>query len=114
MESLQNELVTLKTTLDAMAVINANLKNSIDVLTLKLEELQDNNDPKIEVSELAALIERRIDFLAPSEISFSWSDGHFSAEYEVSFIDLVEDELGSHWAENVAEFICEQIYNSRK
>jgi hypothetical protein len=114
MEDLKKEIADLKTCIDAMAVVMKTYSNSIDVLTLKLEELQDNNDPKIEVEELAEFIESKFYYLAPSTIQLSWSDGGFTADYEIDMRDMIEEEMSSRWAETIAEWYVEKLIDSRK
>lgn len=109
MENLQNELAALKNSLEAMAVINGNLKNSLDIVSLKLQELQDRQSPKINAEDLSQWIEDSFQNVSPSYVSMDWSDGGFTASYEVDFVEFVYEELGSRWTERIAEFIIDKI-----
>ena len=101
MKELQKEMETLKNGMFALSTVIDAYKNSVEILTIKLEELEKNT--MINPIDLGEFIQKSFFKLAPTTVELSWSDNGFTADYELYFEDMVTEELGCSWGESIAD-----------
>jgi hypothetical protein len=113
MEDLRNEIATLQKGMEGLSIVIEDYKRAVEILSLKLEELQDR---KIEVSEemLTIRINKFFDDNLPYSTDFSWSDGGFTADFELDVHDMLHEEMGTNWQHMLAEDIVTLIQDNNK
>ncbi|MEY2670896.1 MAG: hypothetical protein RLZZ577_1212 [Bacteroidota bacterium] len=113
MENLKNEIATLQKGIEALAVVMENYKSAVEILSIKLEEVQAD---KIEVCpvKIADIIENYFDDILPYSVDMDWSDGSFQASCEIDLHEVLKNELPYNWAGNMAERIVSQIQDENK
>ena len=113
MEDLKNEVAILKNSILALTDVIKSASANIEILQQRIQEFEDR---KIEVDpvSLRNIINRYFTTNAPSFVPFEWSDGGFTANYEIDFHDFMDDELGYQWMDKLAESIVEYIQDTNK
>ena len=115
MEDLKNEIANLKMGMDALGVLIHNYTNTSQILALKLEEVHQAIElPNLDIALIENAIEKYFDTHCDFVHDFEFSDGGFSGSFELEVQELLNEEMGRHWRNNLAEAIINEIQNAIK
>jgi hypothetical protein len=113
MEDLLKEIATLKNGIQALNLVIENYKSAAEILSIKLEEFEIR---KIDISnqKIVEVIEEFFETELSYTRELSWSDRGFTADFELEVHDMLSDEMGHCWKENLADAITTYIQDTNK
>jgi hypothetical protein len=114
MENLIKEVTALKNGIEIQNALMSEYRSQIEILSIKLEEIQTTVQPEYNIETISQIIRKWFDNHLPSSVNMSWSDGAFTADFELETMDFLDSELPYNWEQDLSEVIVEFINDSTK
>jgi hypothetical protein len=115
MEDLKKEIATLKNGIEALNGVIVSYTGVAEILSLKLEEAQQAiEQPKVDLACIFEAVEKWFEQNLPNTTDLNWSDGGFSANFELELEDVLNEELPYRWKTDLSEYIINAIQDSNK